>query len=102
MATMPPLAGLKTCLPSTRIRNVPAMAGEGVKTRVFARSGVLIGPDERRLLVRLQLVAGRRDLEIFEAAQRLVNRRVGAMDPPVAVERQPCDGVLQQVEVSIG
>src|SRR6266850_2442411 len=40
--------------------------------------------------------------QILEAAQRLVNRRLGSLDVAFTIERQPGNRVLEEVEIAVG
>src|SRR5580765_2513133 len=60
------------------------------------RSGVPVRPDKRRLPVGLEQVARRRAIEVDEAAQAAMNRRLGALDAALWIDQQAGDGVMQQ------
>src|SRR4051812_35083238 len=66
-----------------------------------AASVVLFGPDKRRLLVRLEHVAGRRAFDVLEAAQRLMDRWLRVLNAPLLVDHEPRDGVFDQIQIAV-
>jgi hypothetical protein len=63
---------------------------------------LVIRPHERRLLVRVHLIARWRSLEVDEATEAPVNGRLGAADSPLRVNRQLGDWVMREKHVAVG
>src|SRR5437016_11706587 len=102
----PPLASWREIVISSRRESliivIPSRAPRSpVAWRRGSGSVVLFGPHERSLLVRLQHIPRRRTLQVLEAAQALVDGRLGVLNTAARVNRQSSDRVFEQIEIAV-